>query len=264
MHLFSFHAMLYCAIFGDYSQMFFCDVYNHLVHVISFRMTKKTKLWIISSASVAVIAVVTVLAGVMIPMFFPNMNFKLGLVFSLEDKNMYGMVLAAHVDTGGGGGGGPAQNDNDAIHIHPKDLGEYFTIYAPISGKVKVRYGTIQNDIGGPRNHKVDISIYPNSGVDVHFSYEPYSNAPEDLKLMKQLMYAKNGKKVKQGDPLFKFVSVGSYAHVCFSVFTRTGKRYHPFDFMTDETKGHYENISMQKPFASWAPSGLAHHKVAF
>ncbi|MCL2540122.1 MAG: hypothetical protein FWE53_01655 [Firmicutes bacterium] len=211
-------------------------------------MTRKANIWLICSISVVAVAVIATVGGVLLAMYFPSMNFKLGLVFKLEDKNMYMMALDAHIDNGGGEGGGGVQNDNDAIHIHPKNLNDYFIVYAPISGTVKIEYGTIQNEANQPKNHMVNISICPKLGIEIHFSYEPYTNTQQDLELIKELMYAKNGKKVKQGDPLFKFVSVGSYAHVCFSVFTTSGKRYHPFDFMTDETKGYYESISIPKP----------------
>jgi len=206
------------------------------------------KRWILVS-SISVVGVIVIVVGVVLGLFYnPNLNFKLGLPFQTKDIDKYILVLDAHDDKGGPAGAGGAQNDNDAIHIMPKENSEYITVYAPIAGKITViKYGTILNQIGKPKNYCVGVTLNIGLGLDVHFNIENYSNDPNVEALQKELMHVKKGKRVKPGDPLFTFVSAGIGAHVRYSIFTTKG-RYHPYDFMTEDNIAICNTISGEKP----------------
>ena len=205
------------------------------------------KRWILVS-SISVAGIIVIVVGVVLGLYYnPNLNFKLGLPFQMDDIDNYIMVVDAHDDKGGPAGPGGAQNDNDAIHIMPKDNEKYITVYAPIGGKItNIVWTTIQNQFDQPKNYCVGVSLSLGLGCEVHFNVENYSPDLAIQTLQKELMFVKKGKKVKQGDPLFTFVSAGKGAHVCYSIFTSKG-RYHPFDFMTEENIAILNSISGSK-----------------
>ena len=196
--------------------------------------------------------VVIVGAGTVLGLYYnPKLSFRLGLPFLVGDKDDYILVVDAHNDNGAPPGPGGSQNDDDAIHIMPRDNGSFITIFAPAAGRITaIKYGTIQNHFDNPPNYYVDVSLRVGLGCEVHFSVEGYSDNPSDEELQKELMYITKKQKVEPGDRLFTFASVGSGAHVCYSIFTTKG-RYHPFDFMSDE------DIAVCHSIGIWKGSGF-------